>query len=205
MHSLHQHAVKSMVYTNACFATKKISTAPERSVCLHLMFVLSVFTNQMYHSNIMVPSCWKSMSSPWKPVRNTEHRFDKEIDVVRGSITHNMCNFRYRICTGVITLCLQSYLPLQHRTHGFIRKRSMVFVAVATRLGQRFATAFRGHLASLCLLAFVIMDMRTMCRQTSVSWHRYLFHRIQQSKNWCGNKQHSFYIHRNVDVCSDHV
>lgn len=104
-----------------CHKKAQTSTAPERSVCLHLMFVLSVFTNQMYHSNIMVPSCWKSMSTPWKPVRNTEHRFDIEIDVVRGSITHNMCNFRYRICTGVITLCLQSYLPLQHRTHGFFR------------------------------------------------------------------------------------
>ena len=147
---------------------------PEQSVCLQLMFVLSVFTNQMYHSNIMVPSCWKSISTPWKPVRNTEHRFDIEIDVVRGSITHNMCNFRYRICTGVITLCLQSYLPLQHRTHGFFRKRSMVFFIVATPLGQRFVTAFRSHLASLCLLSFVIMVMRTRCRQTSLSWHRYL-------------------------------
>ena len=153
----------------------------------------------------MVPSCWKSIFTPWKPVRNMDHLFDTEIDVVSGSITHNMCTFRYRICTGVITLCLQSYFPLQHRTNGFLRKRSVVFVAVAARLGQRFATAFRRHLASLCLLSSVIMVMRTMCRQTSHSWHRYLVSTMRHTKGLCGNNQHSLSLHRNGDVCSGHV
>ena len=84
-------------------------------------------------------------------------------------------------------------------------QRSMVFFTVATRLGQRFATAFRRHLASLCLLSFVTMVMRTMCRQTSLSWHRYLVNSRKHTNGLCDNKHHSLSLLRNGHVCCDHV
>ena len=96
-------------------------------------------------------------------------------------------------------------LQYSTKTHGAFRKRSIVFVAVAPRLGQHFATAFRRHLASICFRSSVIMVTRTMCRQTSHSWHRYLVISMRHTKGLCCNNQHSLSLHRNGDVCSGHV